>query len=226
MDRRANMSRVLCAAFVLVIVACCRVGIANAADVLTEHYDKARTGANLHEELLNRDTVRPGNFGRLWTLYADGQVVAQPLYVGGLAVDTSANAGAPAVRGTFNAVIIATMHNTVYVYDADNQRQGPDGRTVPLWARWLGPPRQGGKDIDMWSTNDPEWGILSTPVVSDDRKTLYVVAWHDDGAQGISYKLHAFDLASGAESEAAAMIGVASTDPSQPCKEQSPFNPC
>ena len=50
---------------------------------------------------------------------------------------------------------------------------GPDGRTVPLWARWLGKPRPGGKDIDMFSTNDPEWGILGTPVISDDRKTLY-----------------------------------------------------
>ena len=98
------------------------------------------------------------------------------------------------------------MHNTVYAYDADNERRGPDGRTIPLWARWLGQPRQGGKDIDMWSTNDPEWGILSTPVVSDDRKTLYVVAWHDDGPEGIRYKLHALNLASGAERQPAAMI--------------------
>ena len=56
------------------------------------------------------------------------------------------------------------MHNTVYVYDADKENRGPDGRTMPLWATWLGQPRPGGKDIDMWSTNDPEWGILSTPV--------------------------------------------------------------
>jgi hypothetical protein len=58
------------------------------------------------------------------------------------------------VKGTFNAVIIATMHNTVYVYDADKENRGPQGRTTPLWATWLGPPRPGGKDIDMWSTND------------------------------------------------------------------------
>ena len=88
-----------------------------------------------------------------------------------------------AYKGTFNAVIIATMHNTVYVYDADKENRGPDGRTIPLWATWLGQPRPGGKDIDMWSTNDPEWGILSTPVVSDDKKTLFVVAWHGDGPE-------------------------------------------
>ena len=170
--------------------------------VLTQHNDSARTGVNPDEKLLNRAGVRSATFGRLWTLYADGQVVAQPLYVSGLAIDTGSNPNAPLVRGTFNAVIVATMHNTVYAYDADNAKPGPDGRTVPLWATWLGPPRPGGKDIDMFSTNDPEWGILGTPVISDDRKTVYVVAWHDDGAQGFRYRLHALDLASGAERQA------------------------
>ena len=104
--------------------------------------------------------------------------------------------------------------------------RGPDGRTVPLWATWLGQPRRGGNDIDMFATNDPEWGILSTPVISDDRKTLYVVAWHDDGAQGIRYKLHALDLASGAETRPAAVIMGSSTDASQPCNTAGSFNPC
>jgi hypothetical protein len=200
-------------------------GFAKAGDVLTQHNDKLRTGAVLDETILSPKTLRNGTFGKLWRLYADGQVVAQPLYIAKLAIDTVANPGIPPVKGTFNTVIVATMHNTVYAYDADNERRGQDGRTVPLWARWLGPPRPGGKDIDMWSTNDPEWGILSTPVVSDDRKTLYVVAWHDDGPQGIRYKLHALDMASGAERKSV-VIGVSSTDPSQPCKRQSAFNPC
>jgi len=223
MGHRSILSRWLAVLFIL--TSCMRFG-ASKADVLTQHDDNARTGANLHEAILNRETLRSGMFGKLWTLYADGQVVAQPLYVSALAIDTAGNPGIPHVKGTFNAVIIATMHNTVYAYDADMQRRGPDGRTVPLWATWLGQPRPSGKDIDMWSTNDPEWGIVSTPVVSDDRKTLYVVAWHDDGAQGFRYKLHAIDLASGVERRPAAMIGVASTDASQPCKNQSPFNPC
>lgn len=200
-------------------------GPARAGDVLTEHNNNLRTGAVLDETILSPKALRTGTFGKLWRLYADGQVVAQPLYLAKLAIDTAANPGTPPVKGTFNTVIVATMHNTVYAYDADNERRGPDGRTVPLWARWLGPPRPGGKDIDMWSTNDPEWGILGTPVVSDDRKTLYVVAWHDDSPQGIRYKLHALDLASGGERKSV-VIGVSSTDPSQPCKRQSAFNPC
>jgi len=200
--------------------------VAVAADVLTQHNDSARTGVNPDEKLLNRAGVRSATFGRLWTLYADGQVVAQPLYVSGLAVDTAGNPNAPRVQGTFNAVIVATMHNTVYAYEADNAKPGPQGRTVPLWATWLGPPRRGDNDIDMFATNDPEWGILSTPVISDDRKTVYVVAWHDDGAQGIRYKLHALDLASGAEAKPAAVILGSSTDASRPCSTAGVFNPC
>jgi hypothetical protein len=118
------------------------------------------------------------------------------------------------------------MHNTVYVYDADKEAPGPDGRTVPLWATWLGPPRPGGKDIDMWSTNDPEWGIVSTPVVSPDKTTLYVAAWHDDGPDGRRYKLHALDLQKGTPRRPPVVIGVSSVDPSKPCRAQSSFNPC
>jgi hypothetical protein len=203
-----------------------RMDAQSAVDALTHHYDNARLGANLSETILNTTTVSSGRFGKLWTLYADGQVVAQPLYVSGLRIDTTGNPNAPPVQGTFNAIIVATMHNTVYVYDADKEAPGPEGRTVPLWATWLGQPRQGGKDIDMWSTNDPEWGILSTPVVSDDKTTLYAVAWHNDGPQGLTYKLHALSLQNGAHRQPPVVIGVSSNDPSKPCRGQSTFNPC
>jgi len=199
---------------------------AGTANVLTQHYNNARTGATLDEKILTTRNVGPSTFGKLWTLFADGQVVAQPLYVSALAVDTTGNPDAPLVRGTFNAVILATMHNTIYVYDADKENRGPDGRTTPLWARWLGPPRPGGKDIDMWSTNDPEWGILSTPVISDDKRTLFVVAWHDDGPQGLRFRLHALDLQKGTERHPAVQVGPSSVDQPTPCRGQSPFNPC
>lgn len=215
----------------LVIAVCLISGLAvpefaAAADVLTHHYNNARIGATLDETILNTSNVNTARFGKKWTLYADGQVVAQPLYVASLAVDTTANPTIPLVKGTFNAVILATMHNTVYVYDADNEKPGPEGRTVPLWAKWLGNPRRGGKDIDMWSTNDPEWGILSTPVISPDKTSLYVVSWHDDGPGGLQYRLHALDLKSGVDRSPPVAVGPSSTDASQPCKKQSPFNPC
>jgi outer membrane protein assembly factor BamB len=220
MGYHARVLRAL--SFIMVLLAAWQLP-ARAGDVLTQHNNNQRTGTELGETILSPKALRAGTFGKLWTLFADGQIVAQPLYIAKLAVDTTSNPDTPPVKGTFNTVVIATMHNTVYAYDADNQRRGPDGRTVPLWAKWLGPPRPSGKDIDMWSTNDPEWGILGTPVISDDRKTLYVVAWNDDGPQGIRYKLHALDLSSGADRKSV-VIGVSSTD--QPCKRESAFNPC
>jgi len=101
------------------------------------------------------------------------------------------------VQGTFNAVLVATMHNTVYLYDADQERPGPEGRNVPLWAAWLGQPRPGGAGIDMFFTNDPEWGILSTPVIAHAKSIVYVVAWHDDGGGNYRYRLHALRLKDG-----------------------------
>ena len=117
---------------------------ASGVDVLTSRNTLGRTGVNDDERTLTPARVNAQSFGKLWSLYADGQVVAQPLYVSGLAVDTSDNQNIPRVQGIFNAVLIATMHNTVYLYDADHERPGPEGRTVPLWATWLGQPRPGG----------------------------------------------------------------------------------
>lgn len=170
------------------------VASAGAADVLTSRNNLERTGVNAQETVLTPAKVNARNFGKLWSLYADGQVVAQPLYVSRLKVETGA------VQGSLNAVLIATMHNTVYLYDADNERAAPQGRTQPLWATWLGQPRPGGKDIDMWSTSDPEWGILGTPVIDAAKTTVYLVAWHDDsGDRNYHYRLHALRLKDGSE---------------------------
>jgi outer membrane protein assembly factor BamB len=222
------MFRSLCLGitFAFALVSAFGRGSAEAADVLTQQYNNTRTGANLNETQLTAANVASGRFAKLWTLYTDGQVTAQPLYVSNLAIDTSDSPNTPAVRGTFNAVVIATMHNTVYAYDAEKENSGPDGRTVPLWATWLGQPRPGGKEIDMFSTNDPEWGILSTPVVSDNRKTLYVAAWHDEGQAGLVYRLHALELRNGKHRQPSVAIGPSSSDPSNPCNTRGTVNPC
>ena len=70
---------------------------AQATDVLTQHYNNGRTGATLDETVLNKASVGSSRFGKLWTLYADGQVVAQPLYVSGLSIDTTGNPNIPLV---------------------------------------------------------------------------------------------------------------------------------
>src|SRR5262245_51339958 len=89
------------------------------ADVLTQRNDNQRTGANTAETTLTTKNVAPDTFGKLWTLYTDGQVVVQPLYVESLDIDTRTSHDTPPLDGTFDAVVIATMHNTVYVYAAN-----------------------------------------------------------------------------------------------------------
>lgn len=203
-----------------------QAGAARAAgDVLTQHNDNNRTGANTSETVLTTANVKPDTFGKLWTLYADAQIVAQPLYVSGLTVDVPPNAGAPAVNGKFNVLLVATMHNTLYAYDADRESRLPDGKTAPLWATWLGPPRPSGKDIDMWSTNDPEWGIVGTPVIDPAKTTVWLVAWHN--LNGVySYRLHALNLKNGTERQPSTQIGGAPVDATKPCNYQGGFNPC
>src|SRR5262245_9658591 len=209
-------------ACLLAMISCQGVG---AADVLTQHNDNGRTGLNAGETILNTTNVKADTFGRLWTLYVDGQVVAQPLYVSQLRVDTNTNPNAPLVRGTFNAVVLATMHNTVYVYDADAENRLPDRKTNPLWAAWLGAPRRRGKDIDIWSTNDPEWGVAATPVVDPQKSTVWVVAWHAEEGT-FRYRLHALNLKNGAERLPSVQIGGAPPDAAQPCAYPSGYNPC
>jgi hypothetical protein len=46
----------------------------NAADMLTQHNNNARTGATLDETVLNTNSVKSARFGKMWTLYTDGRL--------------------------------------------------------------------------------------------------------------------------------------------------------
>src|SRR5215813_7551714 len=87
------------------------VSSADAASVLTQHNDNYRTGANLNETILTPSNVSR-NFGKLFSLYVDGKIYAQPLYVPQVFI--------PVIGDFHNVVYVATMHNSVYAFDADN----------------------------------------------------------------------------------------------------------
>jgi hypothetical protein len=163
--------------------------VAARADVLTQHNDNQRTGANLQETMLTSAEVA-AHFGKLWQLPADGQIEAQPLYISGLRTKRRPDG--------VNAVIFVTMNNTVYAYEAD--RRPTTSNETLLWARWLGPPQpnfEDARNFDVFYTNDPAWGILSTPVVDKAAATLHLVAWHPDN--GGTFRLHALSLLDGSD---------------------------
>src|SRR5215471_501518 len=94
--------------------------------VLTQHNDTSRTGAYLQETQLTTSNVTSQQFGALFTYHVDGHVYAQPVYLSNIDMPDG---------DTNNVVYVATMHNTVYAFDADN----PLAANAPLWSRSLGP---------------------------------------------------------------------------------------
>jgi outer membrane protein assembly factor BamB len=172
------------------------------AQVLTRSYNNRRTGANTSEKSLT-----PANVGALKKLRElaldaddDPRIEAQPLYVPNLEIS-----GAP-----HDVLFVCTMANNIYAFDANSGAK--------LWKINIGAPvtpKVTGKtifglnetEIDSWGINIL-WGILSTPVIDLDTKTLYVVGWTSpDGARAnSSHKLHAINITNGAELHPALII--------------------
>ncbi|MBV8730437.1 MAG: hypothetical protein JO336_11590, partial [Acidobacteriia bacterium] len=155
--------------------------------VLTAQNDNGRTSANLNETTLNTSNVNSSQFGKLFTRTVDGFVYAQPLYVPNVSIPTV---------GIRNVVYVATLHNTVFAFDATNP-----AIASPYWHRNLGPsvPTNSSYvpagDYGGYGT---ETGILSTPVIDPTTNTLYAVALILQSGKA-AYQLHALDITSGAE---------------------------
>ena len=151
-------------------------------NVLTWHNDNARTGLNAAEKILTPANVNSAGFGQLFQLKVDGKVDAQPLYLSGAYISG---------KGTHNVVYVATEHDSVYAFDADNGN--------PLWqVSLLG---QGESTSDTRGCNQvtPEIGITATPVIDAGKGFIYVVAMSKDGAGHYFQRVHALWLSSGQE---------------------------
>jgi hypothetical protein len=194
MDRRFKISHGLIATL-LGLAGC---AAAHAQDVLTQHNDNARTGADLREVQLNTSNVNVAHFGKLFERGVDGHIYGQPLYAS--AVNTPAH-------GARNIVYVATMHDSVYAFDADNATEA-----TPIWMRNLGPsvalpdPNIGPGAFKVWpitfsgaySDISGEIGITSTPVISRKNNAIYVVTLTKVG-NVYEHALHALDLGTGQE---------------------------
>jgi PKD repeat protein len=151
-------------------------------NVLTQHNDNFRTGANLSESVLTVSNVSTSQFGKLFTRTVDGQIYAQPLYVNGLTISNKLH----------NVVYVATEHNSVYAFDADD----PAGSNA-LWHVNLGTSVPIA-DINGCDDLKPEIGITSTPVIDLASNTMYLDAKTKVGSSHFQY-LHALDILTGTE---------------------------
>jgi hypothetical protein len=153
--------------------------------VLTYHNDNMRTGRNTSESTLTLKNVNSTTFGKLFVISTDGLVDAQPLYVPNVSIPGN---------GTHNVLFVATENDTVYGFDADS------GST--LWkVTTLGAGEVPSDDRGCGQVS-PEIGVTSTPVIdltAGPNGTIYLVAMSKDSSSNYHQRLHALDIASGAE---------------------------
>ena len=103
-------NRRLSTALALASVVVCSSGAHAAPAVLQRGYDAGVTGSNLTETVLTPANVTANTFGLNFTIPVDDNVYAQPLYVPNVTVPK---------HGKHNLLIVATMSDTVYAFDAD-----------------------------------------------------------------------------------------------------------
>lgn len=161
------------------------------ANVTTWHMDNGRSGLNDEETILKPANVKAGSFGKLFSYLVDGYLYAQPLYVSGLSI-----------RGAkHNVVFAATEYDSVYAFDADNHGDG-----APLWKSSL---LQTGETPEQGGNPKPWIGITSTPAIDLHTQTMYVVS-AQQASGGAFFRLHALDIATGAEKPGSPVVLTAS----------------
>ena len=159
-------------------------------DVLTYHYDDARTGANTKETTLTPENVTLKTFGKLFSIPVDGQVYAQPLYKSNVVLGVG--------QESKDLLFIATANDNLYAADAHTGQIVWKDSFVDAKLGTIPVP-----NVDTQSTDiNPNIGIIGTPVIDDSTNTLYVVSKDKKVlASSTTYEqyIHAIDLASGKE---------------------------
>jgi chitodextrinase len=173
------------------------LAVTDLTGVTTYHNDLSRDGANTHEFALTTSNVKTATFGKRFSCTVDGAIYAQPLWVANLTVGGAKH----------NVVIVATMHESVYAFDADASpcstlwhvnlvdiaHGGTAGETSVPSGHIGGLVGNGFGDIES------EVGITGTPVIDPATSTLYVVSKSVNAATQFFQRLHALDMTTGNE---------------------------
>jgi chitodextrinase len=167
------------------------IGVTNLTGLATYHNDLSRDGVNSQEYALTTANVATATFGKLFSCTADAAIYAQPLWVANVSIG----------GGMHNVVFAATVHDTVYAFDADASP------CVMYWSKsLLGSGETFVSNSDV-STSDifPDIGIIGTPVIDIGSGTLYVVSKSKTNATTCTpatscfQRLHALSLTNGSE---------------------------
>jgi len=152
-------------------------------DVLTYHFDNARSGLNSTEVILNLENVNSATFGKIGFYPTDGLVDAQPLIASSVPIPHN---------GTHNVLVVATENDTVYAFDADT------GATI--WQITTLETSETAAPNPVCPTCAVTIGINPTPVIDRRRGpngAIYLVADSMDALGNYHQRLHALDLALG-----------------------------
>ncbi|MGA8215546.1 MAG: choice-of-anchor D domain-containing protein [Candidatus Sulfotelmatobacter sp.] len=158
--------------------------------ISTNHNDNGRTGQNLNEVVLNTGNVNPNQFGKLFSYPVDGYLYAQPLYVPDLLIPG---------QGTHNVVFVATQHDSVYAFDANNSP------STPLWHVSFIDPGSGITTVPAAAVSEGgcsnigiEVGITGTPVIDSTLGELFVVVRTLENGNYVQ-RLHVLEITTGDE---------------------------
>lgn len=173
------------------------------------HNDLKRTGWNNKETILTQDNISNGNFGEVFSRSVDDQIYAQPIVMSNVSIG----------GGMHNIVLVATVNNTLYAFDADD----PNAST-PYWQVNLtyNPANyRAVKNTDMTGACSGNYkdfsgnmGIVGTPVIDTTTNALYVVSRSvtKSGAKVFVQYLHAIDISTGIE-KAGSPVSINATYP-------------
>ncbi len=206
---------------------------AQATDVTTYHNDLSRTGQNNSETILNRSNVNQKTFGQIGSLPVDGLIQGQPLVVRGVPVPNPATGGVV----NRDLVFVATEHDSVYAWDYNLWDPNDPSQLLKEWV-WktsflehfpldpqcgtatatastcacpAGRVCDAPTSIEVRAPNiAPEVGIAATPVIDmsvGPHGAIYVTAMTKEDNE-FFWKLHALDLATGAELFTPAVINA------------------
>jgi Big-like domain-containing protein len=188
-DRYFLSGRLEVATWWLVLVVALASFAAGQQSMLTSRGDNTRSGVNSNETLLTPSNVNKSSFGHLFSVPVDYEVLAQPLYVANVTINTG-----PYTGTVHNVVYVATQKDSLYAFDADNGTQlWYQSEVVP------GGAPANGKELPCGNGGGFLYeGIIGTPVIDLNTTpgTMYLVAKSVFNATVYHY-LHAVDITTG-----------------------------